>query len=63
MSVGDGLISPQYDSSIVNLVSTFLKHFAIQSNHPEYPLEGNFEGFFHNVKKIVIFLIGTLESQ
>lgn len=57
MSVGDGLISPQYDSSIVNLVSTFLKHFAIQSNHPEYPLEGNFEGFFHNVKKIVIFLI------
>jgi len=52
-----GLIRPDYEKSIVNLVSRFLKHFGIKTQHSEFPLEGNFEGFFHGVKKIVVFLI------
>ncbi|AMW32673.1 alkaline phosphatase family protein [Fervidobacterium islandicum] len=57
MLADDGLIAPQYNKSIVNLVSSFLKCFGIHSNHSEFPLEGNFEGFFQGIKRIVIFLI------
>jgi len=52
-----GLIQPDYERSIVNLASRFLKHFGIKTQHSEFPLEGNFEGFFHGVKKIIVFLI------
>ena len=48
---------PDYQKSIVNLVSTFLKHFDCQTYHEEYPLEGSFEGILKHAKKIVIFLV------
>ncbi|SHN68373.1 phosphodiesterase [Fervidobacterium riparium] len=51
------LYLPDYQKSIVNLLSRFLKHFGCHSNHPEFPLEGSFEGFFNGVNKIVIFLV------
>jgi len=48
---------PDYEKSIVNLMSTFLKYFDCQTFHDEYPLEGPLEGLLNDVKKIVIFLI------
>jgi len=48
---------PDYEKSIVNLISTFLKRFGCQTYHSEFPLEGTFEGFFQNINKIVVFLI------
>lgn len=48
---------PDYERSIVNLISTFLKRFGCQVYHSEFPLEEHFEGFFQNINKIVIFLI------
>ena len=48
---------PDYQRSIVNLASTFLKHFDCQTYHEEYPLEGSFEGILKHAKKIVIFLV------
>ncbi|MGC8820194.1 MAG: alkaline phosphatase family protein [Fervidobacterium sp.] len=48
---------PDYNRSIVNLVSSFLKTFNCQHFHPEFPLENPFEGFLRNVRKIVVFLV------
>ncbi|MFN3691811.1 MAG: alkaline phosphatase family protein, partial [Fervidobacterium sp.] len=50
-------LKPDYEKSIVNLTNTFLKHFNCTTYHSEFPLEGPFEGFFLDTKKIIIFII------
>lgn len=42
---------PDYSKNIVNVVSSILKYFGCEVQHSEFPLEGNFEGFFKIVVK------------
>uniref|UniRef100_A0A7C4CDA8 Alkaline phosphatase family protein n=1 Tax=Fervidobacterium thailandense TaxID=1008305 RepID=A0A7C4CDA8_9BACT len=51
---------PDYSKSIVNVVSSILKYFGCEAQHSEFPLEGNFEGFFKNCSKVIVFLIDGL---
>ncbi len=54
------LIKPDYEKSVVNLVSTFLKHFNCNYYHQPYSLEGSFEAFLTDAEKVVIFILDGL---